>query len=94
MQIVKTLNLCFNTCDTEILIFHLHISFQLHPPVFRSKITVDHDCSHKIKRHLLFGRKIMTNIDSVIISRDSTLLTKVHVVKAMVLPVVMYGCDS
>ena len=56
-----------------------------------SKITVDGDCSHEIKRHLLFGRKVMTNLDSIFKSRDITLPTKVHLVKAMVFPVVMYG---
>ena len=59
-----------------------------------SKITADGDCSHEIKRHLLLGRKVMTNLDSIIKSRDTTLLTKVHLVKAMVFPVVMCGCDS
>ena len=59
-----------------------------------SKITADGDCSHEIKRHLLLGRKVTTNIDSVLKSRDITLLTKVHLVKAMVFLVVMYGCDS
>ena len=59
-----------------------------------SKITVNGDCSHEIKRHLLLGRKSMTNLDSVLKSRDITLPTKVHVVKAMVFPVVMYGCES
>ena len=59
-----------------------------------SKITVDGDCSHEIKRCLLLGRKTMTNLDSVLKSRDITLLTKVHLVKAMVFPVVKYGCDS
>ena len=59
-----------------------------------SKITADGDCSHKIKRHLLFGRKAMTNLDSILKSRDITLPTKVHLVKAMVFPVVMYGCES
>ena len=59
-----------------------------------SKITADGDCSHEIKRRLLFGRKFMTNLDSIFKSRDSTLPTKVHVVKAMVFPVVMYGCES
>ena len=58
---------------------------------FGSKITADGDCSHEIKRRLLFGRKAMTNLDSVLKSRDITLLTKVHIVKAMVFPVVMYG---
>ena len=59
-----------------------------------SKITADGDCSHEIERCLLFGRKAMTNLDSILKSRDITLLTKVHLVKAMVLPVVMYGCES
>ena len=58
-----------------------------------SKITEDGDCSHEIKRHLLFGRKVMTNLDSILKSRDITLPTKVHLVKAMVFPVVMYGCE-
>ena len=59
-----------------------------------SKISADGDCSHKIKRRLLLGRKIMTNLDSILKSRDITLPTKVHTVKAMVFPVVMYGCES
>jgi len=59
-----------------------------------SKITVDGDCSHDIKRHLLLGRKVMTNLDSILKSRDITLPTKVRLVKAMVFPVVMYGCES
>ena len=59
-----------------------------------SKITADSDCSHEIKRYLLLGRKTMTNLGSVLKSRDITLLTKVHIVKAMVFPVVMYGCES
>ena len=59
-----------------------------------SKITADGDCSHKIKRYLLLGRKVMTNLDSIFKSRDITLPTKVHPVKAMVFPVVMYGCES
>ena len=59
-----------------------------------SKITADDDCSHEIKRHLLLGRKAMTNLDSVLKTRDITLLTKVHIFKAMVLPVVMYECES
>ena len=61
---------------------------------FDSKITADGDCSHEIKRHLFLGRKAMSNLDSVLKSRDITLSTKVHLVKAMVFPVVMYGCDS
>ena len=59
-----------------------------------SKITADGDCSHEIKRHLLLGRKVMSNLDSILKSRDITLPTKVHLVKAMVFPVVMYGCES
>ena len=59
-----------------------------------SKITADGDCRHEIKRHLFFGRKVMTNLDSILKSRDITLQTKVHLVKAMVFPVVMYGCES
>ena len=59
-----------------------------------SKITADGDCSHEIKRHLLLGRKVMTHLDSIFKSRDITLPTKVRLVKAMVFPVVMYGCES
>ena len=58
-----------------------------------SKITEDVDCSHEIKRHLLLGRKVMTNLDSILKSRDITLPTKVYLIKAMVFPVVMYGCE-
>ena len=61
---------------------------------FGSKITTDGDCSHEIKRHLLLGRKVMTNLDSILKSRDIILPPKVHLVKAMVFPVVMYGCES
>ena len=59
-----------------------------------SKIIADGDCSHEIKRHILLGRKAMTNLNSVLKSRDITLLAKVHLVKAMVFPIVMYGCES
>ena len=59
-----------------------------------SKITADSDCSHEIKRDLVLGRKVMTNLDSTLKSRDITLPTKVHLVKPMVFPVVMYGCES
>ena len=59
-----------------------------------SAITVDGDCSHEIKRHLLFGRKVMTNLDSILKIRDITLSTKVHLIKAMVFPVLMYACES
>ena len=58
-----------------------------------SKITADGDCSHEIKRHILLGRKVMTNLDSIVKSRDITLSTKVYLVKAMVFPEVMYGCE-
>ena len=60
---------------------------------FGSKITADGDCSHEIKRGLLLGRKVMTNLDSIFKSRDITLPTKVHLVKAVVFPVIMYGCE-
>ena len=59
-----------------------------------SKITADGDCSHEIKRRLLLGRKVMTNLDNILKSRDVTLPTKVHLVKVMVFPVIMYGCES
>ena len=59
-----------------------------------SKITADGDCSHEIKRCLLLGRKVMTNLDSILKSRDITLTTKVHLLKAMIFPVVMHGCES
>ena len=59
-----------------------------------SKITADGDCSHEIKRHLLLGRKVMTNLDNIFKSKNITLPTKVHLFKAMVFPVVMYGCDK
>ena len=59
-----------------------------------SKIVADGDCSHEVKRHLLLGRKVTTNLDNLLKSRDITLSTKVHLVKAMVFPVVMYGCES
>ena len=59
-----------------------------------SKITADGDCSHEIRTHLLLGRKVMTNLDSILKSRDITLLTKVHIVKGIVFPIVMYGCEN
>ena len=59
-----------------------------------SKITADDDCSHEIKRRLLFGRKAMTNLDSILKSRDTTLPTQAHLVKAIIFPTVMYGCES
>ena len=68
--------------------------FGTHLPFFGSKITADGDCSHETKRHLFLGRKVMTNIDSILKSRDITLPTNVHLVKAMVFPVVMRGYES
>ena len=62
--------------------------------ILGSKVTADGDCSHEVKRHLLLGRKVMTSLDSIFKSRDITLLTKVRLVKAMVYPVVVYGCES
>ena len=62
--------------------------------IWGSKITADDDCSHEIKRHLLLGRKVMTNLDNIFKSKAITLPTKIHLVKAMVFPVVMYGCES
>ena len=59
-----------------------------------SKITADGDCSHEIKRHLLLGRKVMTNLDNILKNRDITLPTKVHLVKDVIFPVIMYGCES
>ena len=66
----------------------------LYSTTLTTKITADGDCSHKIKRHLLLGRKAVTNLDSILESRDMTLPTKIHLVKAMVFPVVMCGCES
>ena len=80
--------------------FDLHFSnvffffFFLAPNFLGSKITADGDCSHEIKRCLLLGRKVMTNLDSILKSKDITLPTKVHLVKAMLFPVIMYGCES
>ena len=77
---------CFGSC--------LDIQFQYNLIFLGSKITADGDCSHEIKRCLLLGRKVMTNLDYILKSRDITLSTKVHLVKSMVFPVVMYGCES
>ena len=88
---------------TKLMAFALITSWQIDGEIVEtvadfiflgSKITADGDCSHEIKRHLLLGRKVMTNLDSILKSRDITLPTKVHLVKAMVFPVVMYGCES
>ena len=89
-----------NIQKTKIMASTLIISWQIDGETvaefifLSSKITVDGDCSHEIKRCLLLGRKAMTNLDSILKSRDITLSTKVHLVKAMVFPVVMYGCES
>ena len=75
--------------------YHMVYSITVSDFIFLgSKITADGDCSHEIKRRLLLGRKVMTNLDGILKSRDITLPTKVHLVKAMVFPVVMYGCES
>ena len=72
----------------------MSLLFNMLSRLVTDKITADGDCSHEIKRHLILGRKAMTNLDSILKNRDSTLPTKVHLVKAMVFPVVMYGCES
>ena len=77
---------CFGSC--------LDIQFQYNLLFLGSEITADGDCSHEIKRHLLLGRKVMTNLDSIVKNRDVTLSTKVCPVKSMVFPVVVYGCES
>ena len=79
-------------CLVRIIGILLFVSFEKNLGGF--KITADGDCSHEIKRRLLLGRKVMTNLDSIFKSRNITLPTKVHLVKAMVFPVVMYGCES
>ena len=93
----------FNIQKTKIVVFSPITSWQIDGETVEtvsdfiflvSKITADGDCSHEIKRHLLLGRKVMTNLYSILKSRDITLPTKVHLVKAMVFPVVMYGCES
>ena len=92
-----------NIQKTKIMASGLITSWQIHGETVEtvadfiflgSKITADGDCSHKIKGHLRLGRKAMTNLESILKSRDITLPTKVHLVKAMVFPVVMYGCES
>ena len=92
-----------NNQKTKIMAFGSNTSLQIDGETMEtvtdfiflgSKITVDGDCSHEIKRHLLLGRKALTNLDSTLKSRDITLPTKVHLVKAMIFPVVMYGCES
>ena len=92
-----------NIQKTKIMAFGPIASWQIHGETMEtvtdfilgdSQITTDGDCSHEIKRHLLLGRKLMTNLDSIFKSKDITLPTKVRLVKAMVFPVVMYGCES
>ena len=99
----EKVGLKLNIQKTKIMASGPIISWQIHGETMEavtdfilggSKITADGDCSHEIKRRLLLGRKIMTNLDSMLQSRDVTLPTKVHLVKAMVFPVVMYGCES
>ena len=98
-----TVGLKLNTQKTKIMAFGPITSWQIDGETVEtvadfifggSKITTDGDCSHEIKRCLLLGRKVMTNLDSIFKSRDITLPTSVHLVKAMVFPVVMYGCES
>ena len=96
-------DLKLNISKTKIMAFCLITSWQIDGKTMEivtdfmflgSKITADGDCSHEIKRRLLLGRKVTTNLDSILKSRDLTLLTKVHLLKAIVFPVVMYGCES
>ena len=99
----EKVGLKFNIQKTKIVVFSPITSWQIDGETVEtvsdfiflvSKITADGDCSHEIKRCLLLGRKVMTNLDSILKSRDITLPTKVHLVKALVFPVVMYGCES
>ena len=96
----EKVGLKLNIRKTKIMVSGPTTSWQIHGEtvadfIFRgSKITADGDYSHEIKRCLLLGKKVMTNLDSILKSRDITLTTKVHLVKAMVFPVVMYGCES
>ena len=99
----EKVGLKLNICKTKIMASGPIISWQIDRETMEtvrdfiflgSKISADVDCSHEIKRHLLFGRKAMINLDSILKSRDITLPTRVHLVKAVVFPVVMYGCES
>ena len=99
----EKVGLKLNIQKTKIMVFGPIISWEINGETVEtvsdfiflgSKITADGDCSHDIKRRLLLGRKVMTNLDSIFKSRDITLLTKVRLVKAIVFPVVMYGCES
>ena len=90
----EKVGLKLNIQKTKIMASGPITSWQIDFTFLGSKITADGDCSHEIKRCLLLGRKVMSNLDSILKSRDITLPTKVHLVKAMVFPVVMYGCES
>ena len=96
----EKVGLKLNIQKTKIMVFSPITSWQINGETVAdfiflgSKITADGDFSHEIKRRLLLGRKVMTNLDSILKSRDITLSTKVHLVKAMIFPVVMYGCES
>ena len=90
----EKIGLKLNIQKTKIMASGPITPWQLDEDFLGSKVPVDGDCSHEIKRHLLLGRKVMTNLNSILKSRDITLSTKVHLVKAMVFPVVMYGCES
>ena len=96
----KKVGLKFNIQKTKIMASGSITSWQIDGEIVAdfiflgSKITADGDCSHEIKIRLLLGRKVMTNLDSILKSREITLSTKVHIIKAMVFPVVMYGCES
>ena len=100
----ETAGLKFNIQKTKIMAFGPITSWKINGATMEtviyyfillgSKITADGDCNHEIKRCLLLGRKVMTNLDSILKSRDITLPTKVHLVKAMFFPVIMYGCES
>ena len=92
--IIYTLSHIFNVFNSILHIFLFGISLNCLFILLGSKITADGDCSHEIKRRLLLGRKVITNLDSILKSRDITLPTKARLVKAMVFPVVMYGCES
>ena len=102
-EVSETVGLKLNIQKTKIMASGPITSWQIDEEIMEtvrdiilggSKMTADGDCSHEIKRHLLLGRKVMTNLDSILKSRDITLPTKVHLVKAMVFPEVMYGCES
>ena len=90
----EKVSLKFNIQKTKIMASSPIISCEIDGKTVETKITADNDCSHEIKRHLLLGRKVMTNLDSIFKSRDITLPIQVHLVKAMVFPVVMYGCEN